>query len=139
MKSWVAGLSFVFISAYAIAGGQPDVDQSAAPAQVEELEAVKQTTNKNNNAVRIYIDPKTGEIAEPPADVAADMAAQEQSQLSQSEDAPLETFTMPGGGVGVVLGNRFDKPVNISTGCDGEIVEQGHDVDVSDVNTDDCN
>jgi hypothetical protein len=142
MFSRVTGLGFVLmsLSVSVLASGETAAEQKVpAGNTIEPVAADGPVTTGAANALRIYLDPKTGEITEPPADVAAQMSAEAQLQVSPADEEPLETFALPGGGISIVVGDRFNKPVNIRVGCDGKTIEQGHDVDVSKAKDIDCN
>lgn len=142
MFSWITSLGFILmsLSISSLAGGDTDAQLETPNTDTSTPVAVGgAVASETENAVRIYIDPKTGEITEPPADVAGQMATDERLQTSQTVEEPIETFALPSGGVGIVVGDRFSKPVNIRVGCDGKMIEQGHDVDVSKAENIDCN
>ena len=123
----IIGMIALTISAY-ITAQTEQMEQS--PGEVVDTETSSPPEAEGNNAVRIYIDPETGEVTEPPADATGELSAPEEA-AGENAAVPLETLSIEGGGTGVVLGDMFSTPVNVKTGCDGEVLQQGHDIEVS--------
>ncbi|MBI2819275.1 MAG: hypothetical protein HYX73_04780 [Acidobacteria bacterium] len=72
--------------------------------------------------MRVYVNPSTGQIETPPADVRAAMAAADRAVLDTSSVGLQETPSpVPGGGVLVDLQGRFRIPLVATRSVDGTL------------------
>lgn len=74
--------------------------------------------------MRVYVDPNTGEILQPPAGAPANetIESQEEEAFSTSSEGLVETPSpVPGGGVILDLQGRFQSPLVATQRPDGQI------------------
>jgi hypothetical protein len=108
---------------------QTSCEKTRAPASANTAEGQNEkaaNASKGTAAMRVYIDPKTGEVVEPPAGApAAELPKSQANALSTSVDRLEETPSpMPGGGVLLDLKGRFQSPLVATPGADGKITIQ---------------
>jgi hypothetical protein len=85
----------------------------AVPARADE-------TASSGAGMRVYVDPKTGEILEnPPADARARERASEAPSTAPADDADVVVEPAPGGGVMVDVGDRQQHEMQVTVGADG--------------------
>jgi hypothetical protein len=72
--------------------------------------------------MRIYRDPVTGEVGEPPAEAPAQGPLPPDEALSTSSEGLVETLSpAPGGGVMVDLQGRFRSPLIATRDAEGKV------------------
>jgi hypothetical protein len=75
--------------------------------------------------MKIYRDPVTGELVDPPAEVEAQVSPPPDDALSTSSEGLVETLSpVPGGGVMVDLQRRFRSPLIATQDAEGKITIQ---------------
>jgi len=75
--------------------------------------------------MRIYRDPVTGELGDPPAEAPAQVSLPPDDALSTSSEGLVETPSPgPGGGVMVDLQGRFRSPLIATQDAEGKITIQ---------------
>jgi len=107
-------------------GGAAD---TAAPVSAPPASRHARQTHEGAAGMIIYVDPQTGEIAEPPAAALEDLTVEDQELLSKafntSDEGLVEVPSpAPNGGVMIHLQGRFLSPLSISRHPDGQLTIQ---------------
>jgi hypothetical protein len=135
--STLAFYSALAFSLFCAGGIQPTLAAEWQPTSAEAIQAPSSATlapehdEQPDGAVegaagmRIYRDPVTGELRDPPAEAPAQVPLLPDDALSTSSEGLVETPSpMPGGGVKVDLQGRFRSPLIATQDGEGKITIQ---------------
>jgi len=100
-----------------------EMKASSSPAVVEGNDGKTAGTGEGATAIRVYRDPATGKIGEPPAGAPpAEVPPPLRDALTTSSEGLVETTSpTPGGGVIVDLKGRFLTPLIVTRDADGKL------------------
>jgi hypothetical protein len=130
------------LATLAIVAGMFGCSQQVAPtpaANETPQSATKTSTAPSDNAVRAYIDPKTGQLREPTPEEIAALAAAEAEQkkasaATQSKPSEPREVTLPNGAVAIQLDESAQQPLRACIQPNGE-AKMDHDCDAADKGT----
>jgi hypothetical protein len=128
--------SALVFSLFCAGGIQPTLAAEWQPASAEATQAPSSATLVPDDeqpagavegaaGMRIYRDPVTGELRDPPAEAPAQVSLPPYDALSTSSEGLVETPSpVPGGGVMVDLQGRFRSPLIATQDAEGKITIQ---------------
>ncbi|MBI3250112.1 MAG: hypothetical protein HYZ50_26760 [Deltaproteobacteria bacterium] len=124
-KMWLASRTGAFILGALSVGIAPVVlacDMKKTSAK-EQQAAVQGTPAQPAAGMKVYVDPQTGEVVEPPAQEPPQSELDAGAAATSTSSAGLvpEPSPVPGGGTLIHLQGRFQSPVVATQGSDGKV------------------